>query len=458
MEKIQAIGQDLILFLFFTSQGKLQLCLKSGRQGSFLFFTKHPLQAGQAPPAEIMRLRKYFNNHRVASVVTQPFARKIWLLFEGGATEQGKLPWLLLDLKEGVSLIFKELEDTPKTEQFSFPPLDNLKASLEAWREWPVLTPKLRRTLEQLDPLDAKALLSDLEEGGGEVFAYYEQDSSKISQVSAWPLPSKLRANLREESSFDVLDLLERAGQNLVFAFVLHQKEREACQALMAQQKKLNRLAKKLNEEEQRLLEMCQAQDQAIIIQQNLWHLNKHSKTDCLEIENPTHPQVSQIIRLDPRYTILENMQRLFHTAERGKRGLQFLAQRKADLNAKQAQLAQGISLYKNQAPTQATNIEPVSGVQEFRSSDGVLLLRGKNARGNLACRKLAQGHDLWLHASGGPGSHVIIKLNFPGQNVPKQTLIEAGQLAANKSWVKDAPDAEIIYAEIRHIKPMRGA
>ena len=77
---------------------------------------------------------------------------------------------------------------------------------------------------------------------------------------------------------------------------------------------------------------------------------------------------------------------------------------------------------------------------------------------GNLAARKLAAPHDIWLHADGGPGSHVIIRRAHAGQPIPDRTLEQAGGLAANKSWLRDAARARILYAEVRHIRALRGA
>ena len=204
---------------------------------------------------------------------------------------------------------------------------------------------------------------------------------------------------------------------------------------------------------------MCQEQGKAILIQQNLWQIDKNSKVASLTLEDCTKAQ-SETLTLDPRITILENMRRFFHTAERGRRGLTFLAKRKQALQEEEAKLAEGLAPKnpaQNKSQEAATQILPKS-VQGFRSSDGFLLLRGRTAQGNLEARKLAKGHDIWLHTAGGPGSHVIIRVAYPGQTIPEQTLIEAGQLAAIKSWQKDAHDAEITFAEIRHIKPMRGA
>ncbi|MDE5832833.1 MAG: hypothetical protein K2H64_07610, partial [Desulfovibrio sp.] len=64
--------------------------------------------------------------------------------------------------------------------------------------------------------------------------------------------------------------------------------------------------------------------------------------------------------------------------------------------------------------------------------------------------------YDYWLHVENGPGTHVIIRRNNPADEVPDRTIREAAILAANKSWLADAPSASVSVAELRHIKPIR--
>ena len=98
------------------------------------------------------------------------------------------------------------------------------------------------------------------------------------------------------------------------------------------------------------------------------------------------------------------------------------------------------------------------SQIQAFRSSDGFLLLRGRDTRGNALALKLAAPHDYWLHTAEGPSAHVIIRRDHAGQEIPERTLREAGALAALKSPLKDGAWAEIQYSLARYIHPMKGA
>src|SRR5579883_2802248 len=72
------------------------------------------------------------------------------------------------------------------------------------------------------------------------------------------------------------------------------------------------------------------------------------------------------------------------------------------------------------------------------QSSDGFLLLVGKNSRQNEEVTfREASANDLWLHARGVPGAHVIIKSG--GRPVPQTTEREAAALAAYYSQSRAA-------------------
>ena len=172
-------------------------------------------------------------------------------------------------------------------------------------------------------------------------------------------------------------------------------------------------------------------------------------------------------IPLNPRLTVRENMAALFHTAARGERGLAFLEQRRSELLRERrlaGEAAQAALLGVPAAPTvRATESNRPTGrlpkgVQAFVSSDGLVILRGRDAKGNWALLKAAAPYDLWMHVEGGPGAHAIVRRSFAGQEIPERTLHEAGGLAAAKSWQRDNEYAHILCAEVRHVRPLRGA
>lgn len=100
---------------------------------------------------------------------------------------------------------------------------------------------------------------------------------------------------------------------------------------------------------------------------------------------------------------------------------------------------------------------KPVSKPLSFKSSDGFLLLVGKNNRQNdIVTLKMAADHDIWLHTCKIPGSHVIIRTN--GREVPERTLLEAAALAAYFSRASKSSNVPVDYTFRKHVKKPGGA
>lgn len=457
IEKIQEPAAGHLAMTFYGGGSKRHLVARFGRKEPFCFLAAARPQAVASPSAAVMRIRKYFANRRIAAVVCQCFSRKLWLM----AAQPGssaKTVWLCLDLAQGPAIHFLSEEELPEVENPAWPNPENLTEALQNWRLWPPLTPALRKTLAELEPLDAKALLADLATGNGDLFCYGQD---KILKVSAWPLPAPLCDGLVEEVRPDVLQGLQKAGQDLVLLKLFEQKTRQLAEPGQKRRRQIDKILGKLGQDEVRLRQMAGQEDAARLLAANLWHWDKKAKLAEISATDPATGS-DQLVRLDGRLSLLENMRRMFHSAARGKRGLAVLRERKQQLEQELRQL----ELTKPPSETgQKTAQEPPPRplpvnlprrVQSFYSSDGFLLLRGRDAKGNLAALRHASGHDIWVHAQDGPGAHVIIRRAHAGQEIPERTLLEAGTLAANKSWLANAATAAIMYAEARHIKPGR--
>lgn len=94
-----------------------------------------------------------------------------------------------------------------------------------------------------------------------------------------------------------------------------------------------------------------------------------------------------------------------------------------------------------------------------YRSSDGFYLLRGRNAQANhQLLTQVASPFDYWLHAQDGPGAHVIIRRDFPRQEVPETTLQEAAVLAALASHLKMGDRGDVLLCLVRDVRTIKGA
>jgi predicted ribosome quality control (RQC) complex YloA/Tae2 family protein len=94
---------------------------------------------------------------------------------------------------------------------------------------------------------------------------------------------------------------------------------------------------------------------------------------------------------------------------------------------------------------------------RRFTSSDGLAIYVGRNARENDALTfGLAKSDDLWLHARGTPGSHVVVRLE-KGSDPPPETIRDAATLALLYSDLKKSGKGEIIYTRRKWVKKAKG-
>lgn len=89
---------------------------------------------------------------------------------------------------------------------------------------------------------------------------------------------------------------------------------------------------------------------------------------------------------------------------------------------------------------------------------EGWEILVGKSAAGNdHITTKLARPDDLWLHAEGMAGSHVLIR--NPGRTeVPSGVLMKAASLAAYHSKGRSAGKVPVAYTRAKFVKKPKGA
>lgn len=94
---------------------------------------------------------------------------------------------------------------------------------------------------------------------------------------------------------------------------------------------------------------------------------------------------------------------------------------------------------------------------RRFMSSDGLPIFVGRNARENDELTfGLAKSDDLWLHARGTPGSHVVVRLE-KGSDPPPETIRDAATLALLYSDLKKSGKGDVIYTRRKWVKKAKG-
>jgi predicted ribosome quality control (RQC) complex YloA/Tae2 family protein len=91
-----------------------------------------------------------------------------------------------------------------------------------------------------------------------------------------------------------------------------------------------------------------------------------------------------------------------------------------------------------------------------IQSREGFTLLVGKNSRQNEEVTfHQATANDIWLHARGVAGAHIIVKA--AGREVPRSTIEQAASLAAYYSEARGSTSAPVDYTLQRHVRHMKG-
>jgi predicted ribosome quality control (RQC) complex YloA/Tae2 family protein len=100
----------------------------------------------------------------------------------------------------------------------------------------------------------------------------------------------------------------------------------------------------------------------------------------------------------------------------------------------------------------------PIPGFREFIVFGGMKVLVGKNARQNdELTTRVAKKEDVWLHARGVPGSHVVLQIGSR-KDVPKEAIEQAAEIAAWYSDARSQPLAPVSYTRKKYVRKPKGA
>lgn len=197
------------------------------------------------------------------------------------------------------------------------------------------------------------------------------------------------------------------------------------------------------------------------------------------EVEAWDDPTRVVRVDLDARKSPTELAQSLFAKAKRLKRGLDIAPARLASVNRALESLrevrdgASEISVDALASKLQELGVvitEPAererrrrrSGerlpYREFIASDAAIVLVGRGAADNdRLTLRVARPHDLWLHARGTPGAHVVVPLG-KGKACSSEALVDAATLAAHFSDLRGEPIVDVIYTPRRFVRKKKGS
>ena len=426
--------------------GHLVLC--TAKPVPFLRLSDHKPDNPHNPSGQAMWLRKRLRDRRVLDLIADWPRRRLALELSPG---EGR--YLVLDLSEAPGLT--DVLPPGFGEEPVWPGLAHILDDDGLWREHPQLTPPLRHHLRSLPADAALSLLEKLKAGDIHAF-YHGQDHRGRPQVGLWPLEGG-----------GLCDSALKAAEQ-AFGQALAEKVRQhsgADDAASRNMRRIERAMAHVEEDRARLREMVDKRRLGLLLQAGLHGLDKNVRLGAATVVDEEGGSVE--LALDPGLTIRENMARFFDRAAKGARGLSIVDARAKALARELEAVREGRFRLAPDAGAgrRAPAASPLPAkyralkVQVYRSSDGFLIVRGRNAQANhQLLTKAASPFDYWLHAAGGPGGHVIVKRDFPAQDVPERTILEAAGLAALASHLKMADRGDVLLCLVRDVRPIKGA
>jgi predicted ribosome quality control (RQC) complex YloA/Tae2 family protein len=96
--------------------------------------------------------------------------------------------------------------------------------------------------------------------------------------------------------------------------------------------------------------------------------------------------------------------------------------------------------------------------VSTYTTRDGFTVLVGRSSAENDELTfRVAAPDDLWLHAAGWPGAHVVVRNPRRLRELPDATVREAAAIAAWHSKGRDEPELDVHVSFRRHVRKGRG-
>jgi predicted ribosome quality control (RQC) complex YloA/Tae2 family protein len=295
---------------------------------------------------------------------------------------------------------------------------------------------------------------------------YYDGENNPVS-FSLIPLQSCEQYRL--ETYADVNEGIQRFVSRKLRSASFLKGQESLLSRLQKEEKKLEHALAKIETDLQESSRADEYERLGKILMAHLPVLSKGMKSFTYE---------NEVIALDPAMSPVQNAERYFGRAKKSKTARDEQRERLVDM---QRQHAQVVSLLDEAAELQTS--EMIAQFQSSREKElsqfgiaatgagkelppfriftvdgGFQVLAGKSSENNdLLTLKHAKPDDLWFHARGSSGSHVVLKMRSAKGQPSKKAIQQAASIAAYYSKMKKASMIPVAMTEKKYVRKPKG-
>lgn len=166
-------------------------------------------------------------------------------------------------------------------------------------------------------------------------------------------------------------------------------------------------------------------------------------------------------ISLDPNKTLVENAQDYYKRYKKEKRERELIPELISNIEKKIEELKKKIDEVKTASKLEDLETEKIKEEKEdtlpylVYNFKGYQIWVGKNAKSNeLITFKLSSPSDIWFHAKGYSGSHVILRTNGKAiEYIPEEVILECARLAVEHSKARSGTKVPVDYTYRRYVR-----
>lgn len=206
-------------------------------------------------------------------------------------------------------------------------------------------------------------------------------------------------------------------------------------------------------------------------------HIQVEHDAECVIVNDFYNENEEVSIPVDSQLSMAENAQKYYEKAGKSRKSVEEAKKRLKEVENKVSlliDLLEGISEVDRVFELEAWEKENVETLTElgiigdgkqkeplpFRrfEIESFEIWLGKNAKSNDKLVARSHKEDVWMHARGVGGSHLVIRMNNNGEYPPKHVLLKAASVAAWNSKARGSALVPVIITKRKYITKPKGA